>query len=71
MPYYETSWAADISRPQSKNKVDQLWRSWFKSPTWKEANKDEVSPGCKTALETTGGGRGRIKQLPVRCLIEA
>jgi hypothetical protein len=24
-----------------------------------EANKDKVSPGCKTALETTGGGRDR------------
>jgi hypothetical protein len=24
-----------------------------------EANKDKVSPGCRTALETTGGGRDR------------
>jgi hypothetical protein len=24
-----------------------------------EANKDKVSAGCKTALETTGGGRDR------------
>jgi hypothetical protein len=24
-----------------------------------EANKDKVSPGCKTALETAGGGRDR------------
>jgi hypothetical protein len=24
-----------------------------------EANKDKVSPGCKTALETTGGGGDR------------
>ncbi len=24
-----------------------------------EANRDKVSPDCKTALETTGGGQGR------------
>lgn len=24
-----------------------------------EANKDKVSPACKTALETTGGGQGK------------
>ena len=27
-----------------------------------ESNKDKVTPACKEALETTGGGRGKYQQ---------
>lgn len=53
MPYYETSWAADISRGQSKNKVDQPWRSWFKSPTWKAVKRHRLAhePNCRCCAQ--------------------
>jgi hypothetical protein len=53
MPNYETSWPADRDRQQSKSKVEQPWRIWFKSPTWKAVKRHRLGhePHCRCCAQ--------------------